>query len=301
MNDVPYQAESRVRTNGIEIAYDSFGAAGAPPLILIMGFTMPMIAWDEKFCEQLALRGYRVIRFDNRDIGHSTWLEDAGVPDIGKIGMAVMQGQPVDVPYLLSDMAGDVAGLMDALKVGPAHIVGMSMGGMIAQSMAIHHPQRTRTFTSFSSSMWILDPALPQLTPEASEVMLTAIPLDREGFIAGTLKAWRFMGGTVMPIDEPFLRERARRVFERGVSRAGLTRQMAAIMASGSRREALRSLRLPALVLHGDADPLVPVAHGIATAETIPGAKLHIVTGMGHDIPPAAWPELVEAIARHAV
>jgi len=300
MSEVPHQAESKVRANGIEIAYDSFGEPGAPPLILIMGFTMPMIAWDEKFCEQLALHGFRVIRFDNRDIGHSTWLDDLGAPDIGKIIMAAFQGQPVDVPYGFTDMAGDVAGLMDALNIESAHVVGMSMGGMIAQTMSIHHPQRLRSLTSFSSSMWTFDPAMPPPTPEASEVMMTPVPMDREGFITGTLKAWRFMGGPVMPLGEAYLRERALRVFERGVSRAGIARQMAAIMASGSRREALRSLRMPTLVLHGDADTLVPVEHGIATAETIPGAKLHIVKGMGHDVPPAAWPELVEAIARHA-
>ncbi len=301
MNDVPYQEELRVRANGIEIAYDSFGDVGAPPLILIMGFTMPMITWDEKFCEQFARKGYRVIRFDNRDIGHSGWLNEKGVPNIPQLAMSLMQGKPVEVPYKLIDMAEDVVGLMDALGIESAHVVGMSMGGMIAQTLAIHYPHRMRTLTSFSSSMWTLDPAMPRPTPEASEVLMKPIPTDKEGFIESSVKAWQVICGTAMPIDEAFLMDRARRVFERGVSLPGLARQMAAIMASGSRREALRSAKMPTLVLHGDADPLIPPAHGIATAETIPGAKLHLVKGMGHDVPPAAWSELIDAMAGHAV
>ena len=300
MHHVYYEAESRVQANGVEIAYDGFGEPGAPPLILIMGFTMPMITWDEKFCEQLACKGYRVIRFDNRDIGHSTWLNDAGIPDIQQIGLSLKEGKSADVPYRLHDMASDVLGLMDALGIESAHIAGMSMGGMIAQTMTIHYPERVRTLTSLSSSMWTLDPTLPYPTPEALEVLTKPISMDREGFIAGSLKAWQVIGGTTMPLDEAFLRERARRIFERGVSLPGLARQIAAIMVAGSRREALRSVAVPTLVIHGDADPLIPFAHGVATAETIPGAKLHIVKGMGHDVPPQAWFELIEAIASHA-
>lgn len=301
MKDVAYHAETRVRTNGIEIAYDSFGNPEAPPIILIMGFTMPMIAWDERFCEQLAGKDLRVIRFDNRDIGHSTWLTDAGVPNLHQLSLALMQGQSVVVPYKLQDMAKDILGLMDALQMESANIVGMSMGGMIAQTLAILHPERVRTLTSFSSSMWTMDPALPPPTPEALEVLMKPLPMDRNGFIAGSVKAWQVIGGPYMPLEEEMLRERARRFFERGVSLPGLARQRAAIMASGSRREMLKSLEIPTLVIHGDADPLVRPAHGVATAETIPGARLHMVKGMGHEVAPAAWSELIEAIAGHAM
>lgn len=300
MSDVHYEPETKVRANGIDIAYDSFGDPAAPPLILIMGFTMQMVAWDEVFCQRLAERGFRVIRFDNRDIGHSSWLSDAGIPDIARLGLALFQGTPLDVPYRLLDMAGDVVGLMDALSICSAHIVGMSMGGMIAQTLAIHHPERIRTLTSYGSTAWSLNPDLPHPTREASAVLMQPIPMDRDGFIAGFVRAWQVIGGSQMPVDEAILRERARQFFERGISLPGLARQMAAIMASGSRREALRNLRIPSLVIHGDADPLIPLAHGIDTAQTIPGAKLHIVKGMGHEIPPVAWPEIIDILTEHA-
>ena len=301
MKDVPYQAESQMAANGIHLAYDIFGDPEAPPLLLIMAFTMPMIAWDDEYCRLLARRGYRVIRFDNRDIGHSTWLDDAGVPNMRALATALGQGTPVDVPYRLVDMAKDAVCLLDGLGIDSAHVAGMSMGGMIAQTMAIHFPDRMRTLVCQSTSMWILDPTLPAATGEAAGALTKAIPMDREGFIAGSANAWRIVGGTGMPMDEAFLRDRARRIFERGISAAGLARQMAAMMASGSRREALRSLRTKTLVLHGDADPLLPPAHAVATAETIPGAALHLVKGLGHDVPPAAWPELVDTIAQYAV
>jgi len=300
MRTVVYEPEAKIWANGIELAYDSFGGRESPPIILIMGFTMPMITWDERFCEQLAGNGFWVIRFDNRDIGHSTWLTDAGIPNLHQLTLALMQGQPVDVPYRLQDMAQDVLGLMDALDLQSANIVGMSMGGMIAQTLAILHPERVRTLTSLSSSMWSLDPSLPSPTPEALEVLMNALPMNRNGFIAAAVKAWQVIAGPHMPLAEEYLRDRARRIFERGVSLPGLARQRAAIMASGSRREALRSLHVPTLVLHGDADPLVRPAHGIATAETIPEAKLHIVKGMGHEVAPAAWSELIKAITVHA-
>jgi len=300
MKPVVHEPENKIRANGIELAYDSFGADDVPPVILIMGFTMPMITWDERFCEQLADKGLRVIRFDNRDIGHSTWLTDAGMPNLRELELSLMTGLPVAVPYKLQDMAKDVLGLMAALGLETANIVGMSMGGMIAQTFAILHPERVRTLTSFASSMWTLDPTLPSPASEALEVLMKPLPMDRDGFIAGAMKAWQVIAGPYMPLTEEYLRNRAERIFERGVSLPGLARQRAAIMASGSRRESLRSLNVPTLVIHGDADPLVRPAHGIATAETIPGAKLHIVKGLGHEVPPAAWSELIGAIADHA-
>ena len=298
MKDVHYQAESKVRANGIEIAYDSFGEPGAPPLVLIMGFTAQMILWDEGFCEGLARRGYRVIRFDNRDVGHTSWFTEAGTPRIGVLVAALMRGEAVHVPYKLIDMAEDTLGLMDVLGIESAHVVGMSMGGMIAQTMAVHFPERLRTLTSLSSTTG--HPGLPQATPEAWEMLTKPAPMDREGFVEHAVPVWRVINGPLVTIDEEFIRERARRTFERGISLEGYARQMAAITASGSRRKALRSVRVPALVIHGDSDPLLPPAHGIDTAEAIPGAKLHIVKGMGHDIPSVFWAELIEAIAGHA-
>jgi len=298
MEDVAYQAESRVRANGIEIAYDTFGESEAPPLVLIMGFTAQMIMWDEGFCEGLARRGYRVIRFDNRDVGHTTWFREAGTPKIGALVAALLRGEPIQVPYKLIDMAGDTLGLMDVLGIESAHVVGMSMGGMIAQTMAVHYPERVRTLTSLSSTTG--HPGLPQATPAAWEMLTKPAPMDREGFVEHAVPVWRVINGPLVTIDEKFIRERARRTFERGVSLAGYARQMAAITASGSRRRALRSVRVPALVIHGDVDPLLPLAHGIDTAEAIPEAMLHVVKGMGHDIPAVFWPELIEAIAGHA-
>lgn len=298
MKDVAYQAESKVRANGIEIAYDSFGESVSPPLMLIMGFTAQMVMWDEGFCEGLARRGYRVIRFDNRDVGHSTWFTEAGTPKIGALVAAMLRGEPFRVPYKLIDMAEDTLGLMDVLGIESAHVAGMSMGGMIAQTMAVHYPERVKTLTSLSSTTG--HPGLPQATPEAWEMLTKPAPMDREGFIDHAVPVWRVINGPQMTIDEDFIRRRARRTFERGVSREGYARQMAAITASGSRRKALQSVHVPTLVIHGDADPLLPLVHGIATAEAIPGAKLRIVKGMGHDIPPVVWPELIEAIAGHA-
>jgi len=298
MKDVPYQAESKVRANDIEIAYDSFGEPGAPPLVLIMGFTAQMIMWDEGFCEGLARRGYRVIRFDNRDVGHTTWFTEAGTPKIGAVVAAMLRGEPVQVPYKLIDMAEDTLGLMDVLGIESAHVVGMSMGGMIAQTLAVHYPERVRTLASLSSTTG--HPGLPQATPEAWGTLIKPAPMNLVGFIEHAVPVWRIINGPLVTIDEKFVRERARRTFERGVSLDGYARQMAAITASGSRRKVLQSVRIPALVIHGDADPLLPPAHGIDTAEAIPAAKLHIVKGMGHDIPAAFWPELIEAIAGHA-
>ncbi len=300
MNIVPYEAERKVQTNGIEIAYDIFGDPQAPPLILIMGFTMQMIAWEEDYCRGLATRGYRVIRFDNRDVGHSTWLEKAGVPNLREVGTALFQGKTPKVPYLLLDMARDVVGLMDALQIEAAHLVGMSMGGMIAQTLAIHFPERVKTLTSQSSTPWSFDPALKRPTPEAQAVLVKPIPTDRDHFVEASIHAWEVIGGPHMPAGESLLRRRAERFYERGVCLPGLARQMAAIIASGSRRETLRGIRIPTLVLHGDADPLVPPDHARATAEAIDGSRLHFVRGMGHEVPPAAWEELIQVISSHA-
>jgi pimeloyl-ACP methyl ester carboxylesterase len=196
-------------------------------------------------------------------------------------------------------MAGDAVGLLDALEIASAHIVGASMGGMIAQVMAIHHPDRVRTLTSIMSTTG--NPGLPPPTPEATAFLVTPIPMDREGYIEHSVKISHVLGGPVIPIDEALARKQAELSFDRNLNPAGLPRQLAAILASGSRVEALQSVNLPTLVIHGDADPLVTVEGGIDTANAVPGAELMIIEGMGHALPPVLWPQVIDAIAKHAV
>jgi pimeloyl-ACP methyl ester carboxylesterase len=291
-------ATAVARANGIEIAYEAFGREDAPPLLLIMGLGFQMVVWDEAFCRQLARRGYRVIRFDNRDVGLSTKLDGAGFPNISRLMEAMARGERPEVPYTLKDMAGDTIGLMDALGVGAAHVVGLSMGGMIAQVMALEYPARLRTLTSLMSSTG--DPALPPPTPEALRVLMTPLPTEREAYVRASVQAWGVIGGDRYPVGVDLARKWAEASHSRGLSLAGIARQLAAVMLAGSRKEALGTVTVPTLVRHGDADPLVPVACGRATAEAIPGAKLHIIQGMGHALPQALWPEIIEAITRHA-
>jgi pimeloyl-ACP methyl ester carboxylesterase len=295
---VPHNEPSTVKANGIEIVYDTFGEATAPALLLVMGLGAQMISWDEDFCRELASRGYYVIRFDNRDVGLSTKFDKAGVPNTLALLQAQMQGEPVQAPYTLRDMADDAAGLLDALEIEAAHVVGASMGGMIAQAMAIHHPQRVRTLTSIMSSTG--NPDLPHPKPEALSVLLTTPPQDQETYQQHAIKTWHVLAGPGFPVDDAFIAERAARVFDRGLNPAGTARQMAAILTSGSRKEALQQVSAPTLVIHGDADPLVPVEGGIDTAESIPGAELMIVGGMGHDLPPSLAPRVIDAIVAHA-
>jgi pimeloyl-ACP methyl ester carboxylesterase len=286
------------KANGIELCYDTFGDRDAPPLVLIMGLASQMIAWDEELCAQLAARGYWVVRFDNRDIGLSTKFSQAGVPNV----LAMLTGQaPVDaskVPYTLRDMAADTAGLMDALEIKSAHVVGASMGGAIAQELAIHHRDRVRTLTSIMSSTG--EPGLPMPTPEAMEILLAPPAADRESYLARYTQTWRVLRGPGFPLDEARDLARAERIFARGLNPPGVARQLAAIVASGNREPALRSVKVPTLVIHGDADPLVRPEGGVATAKAIAGAKLVMIKGMGHALPIAMWPQIVDAIDGHA-
>jgi pimeloyl-ACP methyl ester carboxylesterase len=297
--NVTHSEPSRVRVNSIEIVYDTFGKMIEPPLLLIMGLGQQMISWDEDFCTQLAARGYWVIRFDNRDVGLSTKLDEAGVPDILALMQAQAQGEAVKAPYTLRDMAEDAVGLLDSLEIESAHVVGISMGGMIAQEMAIHHPKRVRTLTSIMSSTG--DPALPPPKTEALTVLVTPFPTDRDGYLAYTIRTWRILSGSGFPVDEDRIIEHAGRSFDRGLSLAGTARQLAAIIASGNRKGALQSVTTKVLVIHGDADPLVPVECGIDTANSIPGAELQIIEGMGHDLPLPVVPRVIETIVHHAV
>jgi pimeloyl-ACP methyl ester carboxylesterase len=299
MQNEPRTAPAFIKTNGIELCYDTFGDPRAPPLLLIMGLAAQMIAWDENFCANLAARGYHVVRFDNRDAGLSTRIDAAGMPNVGTALMAAVQGKPIEAPYLLRDMADDVVGLMDALRIPAAHVVGASMGGAIAQTLAIHYPSRLRTLVSIMATTG--SPKLPPPTPEALEVLLSPVPTDLADYLENYVRSWNVLRAGHFPLDEARDLMRARRIFERGLSPAGVARQLVAIIASGSRKQALAAVKLPTLVIHGDADPLVPLACGIDTAESVQGSKLVIIQGMGHALPISMWPQIIDAIAAHAV
>ncbi|MFC4060532.1 alpha/beta fold hydrolase [Planomonospora corallina] len=275
----------RAPANGIELAYDTFGSPEGRPLLLIMGLAAQMIHWDEEFCELLADRGHHVIRFDNRDVGESTHLHEAGTPSFD--GRA---------PYLVEDMADDAAGLLDALGLESAHVAGASMGGMITQALAVRHPHRVRSLTSIMST------PSPQAAPptEAAMAALMAPPAsDRETAVEQALKTWKVIGSPGYPFDAERTARLAGLSYDRAHDPAGVARQLAAIMASPDRAPGLKELSVPALVLHGEEDQLVPVSGGIATADAIPGAKLITYPGMGHDLPRPLWPELVSMISDH--
>jgi len=297
--NVPHSNMGIAKANGIEIAYETFGDPGAKPMLLIIGLGSQMIVWDDEFCTQLASKGYWVIRFDNRDVGLSTRFDEAGIPNIATLLKSQEQGKAVHVSYTLSDMADDAIGLLDALGIESAHVVGLSMGGMIGQIMAVEFPERIRTLTSVMSSTG--DPGLPPPKPEALSILLTPLPTDRACYIECSVRIWRVLSGPKFPVSGTRVRKWAGQSYDRGLSPTGFARQYAAIIASGNRKEILGSVTQPTMVLHGDADPLVPVECGIDTANAIPGAKLVIVKGMGHALPKALWPRVINAIARHAV
>jgi pimeloyl-ACP methyl ester carboxylesterase len=286
-----------IASNGVTLCCDTFGDASHPALILIMGLGAQMISWDEDFCAALAARNLHVIRFDNRDIGKSTRLDAAGVPNTMALMAKAAIGIKPKVPYTLLDMARDTAGLMDSLGIQRAHVAGASMGGGIAQEMAIHMPDRLLTLTSIMSSTG--DPALPPPTAEALSLLFTPAPKDREAYLVHHAKTLRTLRGPHFSEDIVSDAERAARNFDRGLSPTGSARQLAAIIASGNRTPALTRVTTPTLVIHGDADPLIRVAGGRATARAITGSKLEILPGMGHTLPRPLWPRIIDAIAAH--
>ena len=288
---------TRARANGIELDFDSFGSPKGRPLLLIMGLGGQSIMWDEGFCEALAERGQFVVRYDNRDVGLSTKFDAAGIPNLTELMMQSAAGKTPAVPYTLDDMADDAAGLLDALGLDTAHVCGASMGGMIAQTVAIRHGRRLRSLTSIMSSTG--NPSLPQANPEAMAVLMTPPPTYRAGSLDAAVRTWRTIGSPGFPFDEAKIRERAGRLYDRSFHPQGTARQMAAIVAHGSRVEKLRAVSTPTLVIHGGADPLVPIEGGRDTARAIPGAELLVIEGMGHDLPEGAWPQLVGAISEH--
>jgi pimeloyl-ACP methyl ester carboxylesterase len=290
--------ENTAKANNIEINYDTFGEESDPPLLLVMGLASQMTRWQEDFCKQLASQGFWVIRFDNRDVGRSTKIEEAGPPNLMAIVGAVMYGKELDPPYSLHDMAADAIGLLDALNIESAHVVGASMGGMIAQIMATEYPERVRTLTSIMSST--NNPDLPRPTSEAQSVLLSPPPPSREKYIESSVKTWRVLNGPVFPTDEEWVKEQAGNDYDRSYYPDGSARQLMAVLAVGDRTQSLSKVERPTLVIHGAADPLVPVECGKATSEAIPGSKLLIIEGMGHSIPVEVAPKVIDAISEHA-
>jgi len=293
-----HQPPQIARANGIDICYEIFGDANAEPMLLIMGLGAQMVLWDDAFCEQLAARGFRVIRFDNRDIGQSSKL--SGGKRLGPMELLKLRFLkiPVAAPYRLRDMAEDTTALMDVLGIKSAHLVGASMGGMIAQEIAISFPQRLRSLTSIMSTTG--NPRIPPPTREAAALLMAPPPATKDEYLARFAQTWKMLRVGRFPEDEAFDRSRAERCFERGLSPAGVGRQLRAILASGSRKERLRAVKAPTLVIHGTVDPLVHPAGGKDTAASIPGAKLLMIEGMGHAIPIPMWPEIIDAIDKHA-
>jgi pimeloyl-ACP methyl ester carboxylesterase len=289
---------AQVDSNGIQIEYETFGKPDSPALLLIIGLADQLISWDEKLCHQLAEKGHYVIRFDNRDAGLSSKIEEAGEPDIMKIIEALMKGETIDPPYTIEDMAADTVGLMDALGIEKAHICGMSMGGMIAQTIALNYPKRVLSLISIYSRTG--DPEEPQPKPEAMQLLLTPSPEERDAYIKFGVKLFTTISGPGFPYDEEWLRRHMAQAYDRSFCPQGAARQLVAIFTQKNRKPALKSLATPTLVIHGSDDPLVRVECGKNTAAAIPGAKLMIIDGMGHDLPhDGAWPQIIDAIVDH--
>ncbi len=266
-------------------------------MVLIMGLATQKIGWHEDLCNMLADRGLRVIRFDNRDVGLSSKLDHLGTPPLRMLVVRGMMRMPAPPPYTLDDMAGDVVGLLDALGVDSAHMVGASMGGMIAQLLAIGHPDRVRSLTSIMSHPGDFLSKLAR--PKALRALITPVPREREAAVNHLVEVMRTLAGPGYPFDEARIRDYIERARARSFHPRGFLRQVAAIMAAPSRISALRSVTTPALVLHGRDDPLVPAVGGRATARAIPGARLRLFPGMGHDLPEPLWPTFADAIANH--
>ncbi|MBV9716990.1 MAG: alpha/beta hydrolase [Solirubrobacterales bacterium] len=286
--------ERFTRVGEIRLCYESFGERGAPPVVLVMGLGSQMVLWDDDFCRGLADRGFFVTRFDNRDAGRSTILRHLPVPTRAQ----VILRDPRAAAYSLVDMAADAAGLIERLELGAVHLVGASMGAMIAQLVAIHHPERVRSLVSIMSTTG--GHRVGRAQPRMYARLLRRPRRGREGYIEDFVETHRALGSRRYPGDERRLRARAARCFARGYHPAGTARQLQAVVTAPDRTAALGRLRMPVTVIHGGADPLVSPSGGHATAAAIPGARLLILPDMGHDLPPELWPQILDAIVENA-
>ena len=287
-------SEQFARVGDVELCYESFGDSADPALLLVMGLGTQMIAWREEFCELLARRGFFVIRYDNRDSGRSTRF--SGVKPPGMIEL--LRRRPRELAYTLDDMADDGIGLLDQLRIDCAHVVGASMGGMIAQVMAARHPDRVLSLTSIMSSTG--GRFVGQQSPRVYPYLLGAPPREEDAYVKRAERLFGLIGSPGFERDEEGLRETARRSFRRGISASATGRQLAAIVGAGNRTADLKRIKVPTLVIHGTRDKMVSPSGGKATAKAIPGARLMSIEGMGHDLPRGAWPQIIEAIAENA-
>jgi pimeloyl-ACP methyl ester carboxylesterase len=287
---------AQVAANGIRIEYETAGNPADPPLLLIMGLGAQLIAWEDDFVQQLVSRSFHVIRFDNRDQGLSTWFDDAGVPDVVKAAATGLIPTPA---YTLADMADDAAALLSALGIPEAHVCGVSMGGMIAQSLVIRNPARVLSLVSIMSTTG--DPSVGRPHPEAMALLMQPAPRDRQAVIESAVKGAAVIGSTGYPRDDERIRALAGASYDRGFHPDGAARQLVAIAAAPDRTEALRAVTCPTLVIHGEVDPLIDYSGGRATAEAVPGAQLWVIPGMGHDLPPQLFAPMAERIAAHCL
>ncbi len=286
--------ELAAKVGDVELCYETFGATEAPPLLLVMGLAAQMILWDEEFCEALAARGFWVIRFDNRDVGRSTILRAAPLPKRWQLLTRDARG----AAYTLDEMAADAVGLLDHLEIGAAHVVGVSMGGMIAQLIAVNHPDRVLSMVSIMSTTGNRRVGRPH--PRIALRMLRKVGRDRDSYVEDHIATYREIGSKSFDFEEGHKRERAGRCYDRGIHPAGTLRQMAAVVTAPDRTRMLGKLSVPTTVIHGDADPLVNISGGRATASAIPGAELLVLPGMGHDLPRELWPQIIDAITGNA-
>jgi len=272
-----------IEANNLQLEYETFGDRSSPSLLLMIGLGSQLIHWQDEFCQGIADHGYHVIRYDNRDAGLSTKLSGPGLSEITEAIMALFSGEKVPVPYTIEDMAEDALGLLDGLHIDKAHICGMSMGGYIAQRFAINNPSRTLSLTSIYSHCGNRKEFLP--TQEIMDAMLAPAPKEREPFIEYMVNFFKLIYGSGLPFDEKFHTALAARSYDRSFCPEGTGRQYLAIMVQKDRRAALGELKVPSLIIHGDEDPLVPLAGGKATAAAIPGSELVVIKGMGHALP----------------
>src|SRR5262245_48465607 len=298
-------SKGQVKANGITIAYESFGPEDRETVLLVMGLGGQLTAWPIELCEELVKRGYRVIRYDNRDVGLSTRFEDAGIPDFAAVVAAAEAGKPAPLPYTLYDMARDAVGLLDALGITKAHIAGPSMAGMIGQIIAAEHPERTLSLTSImaSSGKPSAKPGLPIAKPEVIAKIPPPAPVgDKQAYIEQRIQVLQLLGSPRAPIDETILREWVTRDVERSYYPAGEARHAAASLhaAYEDRRPKLKTIKVPTVVVHGEDDPIIAVEAGRDVAANIPGAEFRLLPGLGHVFPPALDKDIADAITAAA-